>query len=335
MADILSNDELDDLLAAVDAAPQSRATAKAESKIATYDFRRPNRLTREHVHLLQPLNTAAAESLSGRLSEMLRATVEVNAIGIDALPFANFIGSLPSPVCLNVFSVGKLPEKGLLTMDIPLVLAIVDRVVGGPGLALEQIRPLTELEQRIIDRPTRMALEILSKSWQPVANAEFAFEERRMDPKMLQIAPASEVALRIIFAVGGQIGSGEMIFSLPFSALDKMMPREQMRERFHRADQDASPEEKKALGERLKAAPVTVTAVLGRTELTLKQLAELRVDHVLPLNRRVTAPLDVLVQGVPKFKARPGRVGRTLSVQVCKSTDTIPSKGGPPHEPRR
>ena len=137
-----------------------------------------------------------------------------------------------------------------------------------------------------------------------------------MDPKMLQIAPASEVVLRIIFAVGGQIGSGEMIFAVPFSAIDKMMPRELMKERFRRAPRDASESEIEALASHLRAAPVQLTAVLGETNLTLKQLAELRVNQVLPLTRRVTTPLDLLVQGVPKFKVRPGRVGRILSVQV-------------------
>ncbi len=333
MADILSNNELDDLLAAVDAGPQTGEQTDGR-KISNYDFRRPSRLTRDHVHVLQPLNKAVAEGLSGQFSELLRVSVEVNAIGIDALPYSNFVSSLPATVCLNIFSLvgqaSSLPinqqpgkaapqdvgEKGLLTMDVPLALAIVDRLLGGAGVALDEIRPLTELEEKVIDLPISIALQRLTQQWSTVAEVDFKFEERRMDPKVLQIVPASEVVLRIIFAVGGQIGSGEMIFAVPFSAVDKMMPRELMKERFRRAPKKASESEIEALSSRLRAAPVQLTAVLGETKLTLKQLAELQVSHVLPLTRRVTTPLDLLVQGVPKFKVRLGRVGRTLSVQV-------------------
>jgi len=318
MADILSNDELDELLAAIDAGPQAKRKPERDRKVSAYDFRRPCRLTRDHVRVLQPLNTAAAEGIARHFSELLRANVEVNAIGIDALPYSNFISSLPSPVCLNVFALGIVEEKGLLTMDVPLALAIVDRMMGGPGVAFETIRPLTDLEQKIIDGPTRAALELLCQNWKAVAAVDFKFEERRMDPRMLQIAPASEVMLRIIFAVGGQIGSGEMCFAAPFSAIDKMMPREQMMDRLYRPAQMASEEERKALARRIRQAPVRIEALLGHTEISVKQLAELQVNHVLPLDRRVTMPLDVLVQGVPKFKARPGRVGRSLSIQICE-----------------
>jgi len=114
-----------------------------------------------------------------------------------------------------------------------------------------------------------------------------------------------------------------MIFAVPFSAIDKMMPRELMKERFRRAPTEVSETEIEALSCRLRAASVQLTAVLGESNVTLRQLAELQVNHVLPLTRRVTSPLDLLVQGVPKFKVRPGRVGRVLSVQL---SDDQPSR---------
>lgn len=320
MADILSNSELDDLLANVDTDQQQDASEEGPN-VSIYDFRRPSRLTRDHVRILQPLNRAVADGLSVQLSELLRSNVEVNAIGIDALRFSNFINSLPSVACLNIFSLGEVVENGLLTMDVPLALAIVDRLLGGPGTPPDNIRPLTEVEDRVVNLPTNMALECIRENWRSVAEVDFEFVERRMDPKMLQIAPSSEVVLRIIFAVGGQIGSGEMVFLVPFSAIDKMMPREKMKERVQRAPKQSSEQELEALNRHLRQAPVKLTAMLGDTQLTLRELAELKVNHVLPLSRRVTSELDLLVQGVPKFKVRPGRSGRSLSVQICQASE--------------
>jgi len=319
MADILSNDELDALLASVEGRSKPDAQAEQERKVSSYDFRRPSRLTRDHVHVLQPLSTAAAEDLSGKLSELLRGSAEVNAISIDALPYGHFISSLPAPMCLNICSLGEAEEKAVLTMDIPLALAMVDRLLGGAGVALEEIRPLTGLEQTIVDGPTRLITQCLSQHWQATVAVGLTFEERRMDPKMLQLAPASEVMLRIIFAVGGQIASGEMILAVPFSAIDRIMPREQIRERFYRAPREASEQERAALAARIREARVTLSAVLGHTELTLRDLIGLRVNDVLPLTRKVTTPVDVLVQGIPKLNARPGRVGRMLSIQITQA----------------
>ena len=317
MPDILSNDELDDLLSTVDTSPQSDTEADDEQKhrIMGYDFRRPNRLTRDHVHVLGNVNAAAAEGLSRHLSELLRASVEVNAIGIDALPYSNLISSLPTPLCMNIFAAGpansepekearpsliEVEDRGIMTMDVPLALGIVDRLLGGPGIALEHVRPLGSREE---------LLEHL--------DVDFRYIERSMDPKMLQIAPANEIMLRIIFAVGGQVGSGELIFALPFSAVDRIMPPAQLKQRAYRAPRQASDEERSTLAQRVGLADVSITALLGRTHLTLNNLASLKQDDILVLDRRVTMPLEVKVEGVDKFKAWPGRIGRNLSVQVC------------------
>ena len=334
MPDILSNDELDDLLSTVDTSPQSDTEADDEQKhrIMGYDFRRPNRLTRDHVHVLGNVNAAAAEGLSRHLSELLRASVEVNAIGIDALPYSNLISSLPTPLCMNIFAAGpansepekearpsliEVEDRGIMTMDVPLALGIVDRLLGGPGIALEHVRPLTDLEQKVVDSPTLASLNIIAECWNHISPVDFRYIERSMDPKMLQIAPANEIMLRIIFAVGGQVGSGELIFALPFSAVDRIMPPAQLKQRAYRAPRQASDEERSTLAQRVGLADVSITALLGRTHLTLNNLASLKQDDILVLDRRVTMPLEVKVEGVDKFKAWPGRIGRNLSVQVC------------------
>jgi flagellar motor switch protein FliN/FliY len=54
-----------------------------------------------------------------------------------------------------------------------------------------------------------------------------------------------------------------------------------------------------AMRETLRRVPVKLTLEVGATRLTLGELAALRADDVLSLDRAAGAPLAVLVNGVP------------------------------------
>jgi flagellar motor switch protein FliM len=68
---------------------------------------------------------------------------------------------------------------------------------------------------------------------------------------------------------------------------------------------------------------VPVAIELGRSEVSVRELLELRAGDLLRLDTRFDEEIQVRVAGRLKFRARPGRRGRNRAVRITGST------GGP------
>lgn len=317
MAKVLSTDELQDLLSTVEESAENPRGGQKQRNVAVYDFKRPSMLTKDQYRALQHLNENAAQIIAGALSDHLRSPVEVNLVSIDLLTYADLIGSLPVPICVRVLTMAPLLQKGMLTLDLPLAFAMIDRLLGGPGYAMEELRSLTAIEESVLEAPTELILDKFQEVWKDAATLHFAVEDRKMDPKLVQIMGGSELVLRITFAVGGQIGSGELNFCMPFDSLEQIMPRDQVREKFFNSVKTPNKEETGLLKASLGRVPLRVSVRLGGTELSLRQLLGLQPNSVIRLNRKITDSLPVLVEGQTKYEGRAGLIGKNRGVKIC------------------
>ena len=325
MPDILSSDELSDLLAVADeSAEQKEGLGEHGGKsVSPYDFRRPSRLSRAQIRHLQRLYESALEGLTGALSQGLRTPVEANVLGVKALNYGTFANTLPSPTYVNTFRIEPFAFRGLLTIDVPFCLALVDRLLGGHGHATEKPRHLTAIELAVLDWPVRMILEQLQRNWHHEPAVQFVSESRRMDMSFTQIMHTSETMLRVSFALGGEIGSGEAHFCVPFAALEKAMPFDQLRVDALGSVAKLSEQDVQNSKENLKQVSVTVAAELGTAALTLREVLDLRPGQVVALRAKANKAIPVKVEDTVKFYAVPGLRGRLLAVQI---TDVISNK---------
>ncbi|HUW61689.1 MAG TPA: flagellar motor switch protein FliM, partial [Candidatus Bathyarchaeia archaeon] len=168
MADILSQEEVDLLLTAVTegdvGAEQETAKSPDVPRLATYDFRRPERVSKEQLKGLQSLFEAFARELSILFPPFLRTVVRVDLISIDQLTYDEFILSVARPTALALVNMAPLDGNAVLELSPAMVFPIVDRVLGGKGQTLAEPRELTEIENRIASRIIMMILDSLKRS---------------------------------------------------------------------------------------------------------------------------------------------------------------------------
>ena len=168
MADILSQDEVDLLLNAVSKgeveapAPEPRGFADRQD-IMHYDFRRPERVSKEQLKGLQSLFEAFARELSIMLPPFLRQIVRADLVSIDQLTYDEFILSVARPTALSIINMAPLEGNAVIELSPSIVFPIVDRILGGKGVALPKPRELTEIENRIIHRVMLMILDSLRR----------------------------------------------------------------------------------------------------------------------------------------------------------------------------
>ena len=227
MADeLISKGERDALL---DAVRQGRiftregVRRRQEPTLHEYDFRRPHRLSVENMRLFQRIHTRAAENASALFTRLLGHKVTVTAAGLEEMPYRLFIDDVPELCYGIVMNLDPLKEHGLLLLQVPMCMQIVDQLLGGPGDAIEATRPLTTIDQAVVESGVTMILRALQESWGEFLDIKYTVHERRNEVRMLQLLPFAETVLVVRFEMEGGLGDAEIRLCLPIRSMKEAM----------------------------------------------------------------------------------------------------------------
>lgn len=321
MADILSQEEVDLLLSAVSDGDLARAERPAESDrdlhMIAYDFRRPERVSKEQLKGLQSLFEAFAREVSILLPPYLRTIVRVDLTSIDQLTYDEFILSVARPTALSIIDMSPLEGTAVLELSPSMVFPIVDRVLGGRGMALAEPRELTEIENRIVQRIVTMILDSLKRSWEQLIEFDLSVMQQESDPLIVQIVAGSEMVVLVGYEIHIGETVGTMNFCIPLLVLNPVL--DQISQQVHYIRR-MSPEQTRITQEVLMRTMVKaispVDAVLGTVKLTLNDINQLQEGDIIPLESSAHDPISIRVGGIPQFLAKRGRRREQSAVQL-------------------
>jgi len=320
MKEILSQAEIDSLLAALSTGRvkvEDLKETKRETGYKSYDFRRPNKFSKEHLRKLETLHDGFARRISSFLSGYLRSPIIVRVASVDSFTFDDFIRSVPSPTLLTVFTLKPLKGAAIMETNPQFVFPLLDLLFGGPGEMPKKVRDLTDIELSVIKKLNIKILENLSEAWADVYSVTPEIESLEVNPRMHQIISLNEIVAVITFTtvIGGTI-RGLLNLCLPHVVL---MPVLNQLSSYYRYTHDISPsggEEAKFLEYWLLKAPVELKAIAGNASITVSDFLQLQAGDVLPLNCKIEQDFDLYINDRLKFKIQPGTVGYQMAVQI-------------------
>ena len=318
MSEILTQEEIDSLLsaAAKGAVPTVSAPTQVKRPFIRYDFRRPNRISKEQLQALQMLHDRFAKQMGGSLSPLLRTFVEIRPTLVEQIAYAEYIASVAYPACLGIF--GMKPLKGAAIAELPprLIFYIIDRILGGAGYVPDVARELTEIERALVSKLLRRTLEDLRSAWNRVDAFQFELLNLEVNPGFLQLASPTDMMILIGFDV--RIGDVEGVMNLcfPLSMLEPVIPSLSLKRWIagHReeTDEGASSE----LAQAMPAVGLGVRALLGSIPLTVHELSRLRTGDIVRLDLGPSALSVLEIEGVPKYVVKVGTSRRKRAVQI-------------------
>jgi len=284
-----------------------------------YDFKRPERVSKDQIRALQAIHEVFARNLADSLSGFLRQIVEVRLVDIQQLTYGEFASSLPNPTCLNVLS--AKPLEGLMCLEIsPLIMfPIIDRLLGGGGSeALVPQRPLTGIELRLVRKITDRALQQLANAWGSLMPVQFELIDVESNAQLAQVVTANEISVTISFELQMSNKAGTMSLCLPVtsieSLLDKLVTQDWLLGKAREDHQMPA----KALVENIKGATVNLRAFLAQTTITLGQLVDLAVGDVIQTEKLATQDLAVQVEGKNKFAGQMAQLRGKRAVKITR-----------------
>jgi len=320
LAKILSQDEIDALLSTVSAGDEIGTQLAASDdllrSVVAYDFKHPNRVSKDQIRTLENLHDNFAGHLGSTLSTIQRAMVDTELVSVDQITYSEFIMSLVNPS--NTFTVSVEPLEGMCLIDFNPTLAFIfiDRMFGGVGRFLEAERELTGIERTILTKIAVSVFAELEKTWSSVIRLQIRQVSLESNPQFVQIVPPGETVIVISMQVKMLGNSGLLTICYPYVTLESVMKDLVGKSWVDQSKKGDAARDRVTNTENLQEVMTDVTAQLGTTEITVRDFVNLKVGDVIQLDQRVTQPLEMYVRGARKYVARPGIVGKKTGLQV-------------------
>ncbi|MGE5654548.1 MAG: flagellar motor switch protein FliM [Bacillota bacterium] len=320
MPEILSQEEIDALLSALSTGQLDLNQIKKEEeepKIRVYDFKRPSKFSKEQVRALHMMHDNFARLLTNYFSAQLRTLVQMTVASVDhQMTYTEFVTSLQNPTIMMIFSLEPLKGSAILEMNPGVAFAIIDRLLGGPGVSLDRSRALTEIEQSVMERVGMRILENFREVWKDVIDVEPRIEAMEHNPLFAQIASPNETVALI--TLNARVGSGEGFINicLPYMVLEPIIGKLTSRYLVSYTGKTSQPHDVEMVKQQLTRAQVEISAQLGSTDIAVSDLLGLQVGDCIRLNRGCDEPIEVRVGARTKYLGRPGTSGKKIGIQI-------------------
>jgi flagellar motor switch protein FliM len=310
MSKILSQEEIDALLSSLPAGKGSRLAADgggttsattAVTNAVTYNFRRPDRVSKEQIRSLHFLHDRFARDFSTSLAAYLRTMTEVSIVSVEQFSYSEFLMSLPDPTAYYALGLSPLDGIGALELNPALAFAMVSRMLGGSTDGVAPNRALTEIEQNVVDSVVKLVLEHLTETWRSVYDLHFRIQGRETRPQMLQVAGPNEPIILLVFDV--KIGGirGMLNVCIPASVIE--VAGSAFTHEWHRKGRETTAQERHWLEANLGRMPFGVAATI-EARMSARDLLDLNEGDVVSLDVSVRTPVSVRIENLVKFKGR-------------------------------
>lgn len=319
MVDVLSQNEIDALLAALSSGEMDAEELKKEEtqkRIRSYDFKRAVRFSKDHIRSLTRIHENFARYLTTYFSAQLRTFVQINVVQVEQLPYDEFIRSIPKMTVLNIFEAEPLVGRMVLEVNPNIAYAMLDRLLGGTGSAPTKINALTEIETIIMERIFSRAFDSLQEAWKTVLDITPRLEALETNPQFMQIVSPNETIALISLSTKIGDTTGMINLCIPHVVLEPIMSKLSAHQWFISEKKTRVPEEVDALKKRVSKAKLPIIAELGESKLTISEFLGLSVGDVIALNKPMHDGLAIKVGDKLKYIGSPGTMKDRVAVQI-------------------
>jgi flagellar motor switch protein FliM len=319
LGEALTPEQIDQLIAQVSQPDAEGPTPLASSGVHQFDFRRPNKFSREHVRALSIVHETFARQIGTVLSTTLRAVSQVTVASVDQVSYDDYIAASPNPSLLSILSLEPLSGAGILQLPLPLAMSILDRLLGGSGTGPYPDRPLTDIEEGLVTEVLDRCLVELASAFESLVSLEPKIVQLESNPQFAQVAAPSDMVVVVVFdtRIGGQ--EGQLSLCIPFTSLQPRLEAVSGHSlagdrRFEDVAGAAA-----AMDGALQQVPVDVSVRFAPVTLTSSEVVGLQVGDVLPLGHPADRPLALLAGGIPLLPAVAGRKRKRLACRIVDS----------------
>ena len=299
----LSQSQIDALIAATD------------KKVEPYDYHVGKAFDSGTVAEISSLHKAFATDLAQQLTGLLQVPVMVEDQGIDQARFESYVHALPSPTMVGVIELN--PGDFMAVTDIAnhLGFAMIDVLLGGSGRPAG-FRAFTDLEAILVGEIIDSIGRAIRSAFQTHIEFEPTVSDIQSHPAIGHVSVASDSVLIQSFRIhldAAHPSDGILSICYTRKLLEAVLE--------NRPGRDIAADDASGHGltaDRVKEAPVKLSARIKGSPLTLGELSMLQPGDVVVLGNPVDEPALVSIGDVHLFTGEVGRHNGQVALRVTQ-----------------
>lgn len=323
MSKLLTQEEVDALLSAEhEEEAENDLHAQKEKEMRLYDFRHPDRVSKEQLKILRNIHDNFARLLATYLSNSLRTMIDVKSPTIEQVTYLEFTMSASDFTYMYIFDITNLDGQALLELDPNFSCFIIDRLFGGTGatIARAETSP-TIIERSVMNSITEHLLEFFKEAWQHIDLLQANVLTFETNPQLVTIAPASETMIVFNFPVIARTYEFYILLCFPYFMMEPILKK--LIDQNYITSLKKKPDEydTQLVKKTLEQTEVTFSAEIGSANIPVKDFVELKEGDILVLNKSIHSPLNAYIGKSKKFLGVPGKSNRKMAFRIEQILD--------------
>lgn len=324
MKQVLSQQEIDSLLAALDTGEIDSDTVLEEKevdKVKSYDFRRPIKLSKEYINTLYMIFENFSKIAGNLLSSQIRSNAKIALGGVEQISYDEFIRSIPKSTLLGMFRSKPLTGIQLLEINPQFCMQAIDLMCGGfekttINMPTDKER-FTDIELGILEEIVISILRSFEAAWAEIIEIETELDSLETNPQLIQNMSPNEPVILISFIVDVLDNRSFMNICIPYVSFENVIDKLSMKNWFD-FDKEINENSQEILKERIMSSVANLEVVLGKSIITVDDFLHLEAGDILQLDLKTTDPLKMYVEDKLHYLVRPGEMNSRLAVQVLQ-----------------
>lgn len=283
-----------------------------------YNFRRPDKFSKEHLRALQDIHRNFVRQISMSLGTYLRMDIEMDIISVDQLTYDEFVCSMPLHMQNGVFKLSPLSGEISLGLSSEVLAVMLDRMLGGDGSNADYTRELTQIEEALTKKIIEKIIKNLEASWSSVLPVRAEFTSLDNGYHTVPIATSGEIVALISFEIRlGAKNFGLINICFPYPVLETVLAKLTPQYIYQHANIISNDIGRNEILTKIEGAELDLTVTLGTTNILINDIIELKKDDIIKLDRSIDEPLTVEINGLKKFTAYPGTINNKVCIKIA------------------
>lgn len=295
----------------------------AGRRVKLYDFRHPEKLSKEQIRGLQIIQQGVAGSMAANFSARLRAPVEARLSALERGIYEEYVTQIGQNSVVIIIDMSPLQGYAVTAFGLDVAFGIIDRLLGGKGKRNARVlnRDLTDIEIALIRHIGMDIARSLVEPWLRVVDLTPDVSELALGPQVMHVIPPSEFVITAWYEVrfADQIGGISLCF--PLTILEQILPKLTGQSIFENRPGRTSDANTRVHDDQLMPVSVLARTMLGSARVDASDIAALSPGDVIVLDSLAADPLHVFVGNCERFAGFPGTKGRKMALQVSARVD--------------
>jgi flagellar motor switch protein FliM len=260
-----------------------------------------------------------AAALAARLSPFLRGEFTLTLAGIQTLPYQEMTQNWSEPAHLTLFKTEPLRGVAILKIPARMGLCMVDRLMGGPGQPGDTEHEMSAIENALLEQVAQLAAAEWCGHCAAYKDLKPVLLGHESNARFLQTAAPQ--AGMLLVSLDSSLGEcrEQIQMGFPFAALEPLIAQLAQNTELDTEPAAApAPPPARRWNARFDDVKIAVSAEWQGTEVTAREVLQLRVGDVLRMETPSSERVQVRLGDGAKFQGRLGAVAGKWAVELTE-----------------